>query len=373
MDNLLRFDEYQEWALYDPTIGFFAQQGSAGGRRGDFVTSVEIGPLFGAVLGRYLDAEWERLGQPEDFWVYELGAGRGTLALGVRAGKPACQSALRYVCIERSERLRAEQREQAHALSGVNLEPLDPGPSEPLEHVFTDQATSMQVYQSSELPAGTLTGVVLANELLDNIPTRVLRCTSSGEATATYEELWVQQGPDEANHAVWFPLEEISAQYVEALGLPEMHVGAEFPYQEQAVALVHELGTKLIAGSLLFFDYMRPTNELAVTPRSEWLRTYRSHERGDDPLQHPGSQDITCDVAVDQIMAVLGNAAVTEQHEWLRSHGIDELVEEGKAAWHRSAAAPTLAALQGRSRVREAEALTDPNGLGGFGVIEWRR
>lgn len=373
MDNLLRFDEYQEWALYDPTIGFFAQHGSAGGRRGDFVTSVEVGPLFGAVIGRYLDDEWRRLGTPEEFWVYELGAGRGTLALAVRAGKPACQSALRYVCIERSERLRADQRDQALALSGVTHEPPDQATTDALLHVFTDQASSMQVYQSSVLPDGTLTGVVLANELLDNIPIRVLR-QSTGEGNATaYEELWVQQGPDGINNEVWFPLEEISSQYVDALGLTQLHLGAEFPYQEQAIALVHQLGTRLSAGSLLFFDYMRSTEELSSIGRNDWLRTYRSHDRGDDPLTNPGTQDITCDVAVDQITAVLGNATVTEQQEWLRNHGIDELVDEGKAAWHEAAAAPTLAALQGRSRVREAEALTDPNGLGSFGVIEWRR
>ena len=32
-----------------------------------------------------------------------------------------------------------------------------------------------------------------------------------------------------------------------------------------------------------------------------------------------------------------------------------------------------LAALRARSRVREAEALTDPVGLGAFTVLEWRR
>ena len=30
-------------------------------------------------------------------------------------------------------------------------------------------------------------------------------------------------------------------------------------------------------------------------------------------------------------------------------------------------------ALRGRSRVREAEALTDPAGLGAFSVVEWTR
>ena len=39
--------------------------------------------------------------------------------------------------------------------------------------------------------------------------------------------------------------------------------------------------------------------------------------------------------------------------------------------WDERAARGDLAALRARSRVREAEALTDPSGLGGFSVVEW--
>jgi hypothetical protein len=39
--------------------------------------------------------------------------------------------------------------------------------------------------------------------------------------------------------------------------------------------------------------------------------------------------------------------------------------------WNEQAASPTVAALTMRSRIREAEALLDPAGLGGFTVLEW--
>lgn len=42
------FDVLMETALYDPAGGFYASGGSAG-RGGDFITSPEVGPLFGAV------------------------------------------------------------------------------------------------------------------------------------------------------------------------------------------------------------------------------------------------------------------------------------------------------------------------------------
>jgi hypothetical protein len=62
---------------------------------------------------------------------------------------------------------------------------------------------------------------------------------------------------------------------------------------------------------------------------------------------------------------------VSAQAEFLRRHSIDALVAEGRAEWQRAAAHPDLAAMTMRSRVREAEALLDPSGLGGFSVLEW--
>ena len=67
------FDELVELALYHPQLGFYASGGQAG-RRGDFVTSVEVGPLFGAVVAAALDAEWRRQGEPDPFVVVEAGA-----------------------------------------------------------------------------------------------------------------------------------------------------------------------------------------------------------------------------------------------------------------------------------------------------------
>src|SRR3954469_19577686 len=105
----LPYEAFVDAALYDPDGGFYASGGAAG-RRGDFLTSPEVGPLFGRVLARALDAWWRDLGEPDPYVVVEVGAGAGTLARHVLDAGPECAPALRYVLVERSERLRDLQR-----------------------------------------------------------------------------------------------------------------------------------------------------------------------------------------------------------------------------------------------------------------------
>ncbi|GIT75668.1 MAG: hypothetical protein Ct9H300mP31_01990 [Acidimicrobiaceae bacterium] len=82
--------------------GRFYASGGAAGRRGDFLTSPEVGPLFGAVVARWLDNRWEAMGRPTDFTVVEAAAGVGTLARSIRDAQPACLATGQYVMVERS-------------------------------------------------------------------------------------------------------------------------------------------------------------------------------------------------------------------------------------------------------------------------------
>ena len=107
---------------------------------------------------------------------------------------------------------------------------------------------------------------------------------------------------------------------------------------------------------------------MARRPWTDWVRTYRRHGRGAHPLADLGSQDITCEVAVDQLPPATANRS---QAEFLEAHGLPELVEEARAAWRERAHIGDLQALTARSRVHEAQALIDETGLGGFRVLEW--
>ena len=105
------------------------------------------------------------------------------------------------------------------------------------------------------------------------------------------------------------------------------------PRQDLACVWLAQALSALDRGSVVVIDYMSTTEEMAQRPWPEWLRTYRGHERGDDPWTAPGTQDITCEVALDQLSAVHPPTRMSDQGAWLRAHGIDELVREGTAAW----------------------------------------
>ncbi|MBW3615477.1 MAG: SAM-dependent methyltransferase [Actinobacteria bacterium] len=359
------FEDYLDVALYDPEVGFYSTGGAAG-RQGDFLTSPELGPLFGAVMARALDAWWSEMGEPDPFVVVEVGAGVGTLAKAVLAAAPRCTPALRYLLVERSESLR--QRQPAH----VPLEPtsvvLAPRASEDLDDDDspTPAGDGPRLASLADLPAGPLTGVVLANELLDNLPFTLVERSAGGweevrvgeaEGTAALVEVLTPAPP---------PLAALAAELA-----PEADPGARIPVQRRAAAWLGEALRLVRRGRVVVVDYAATTSEVAGRPQGQWLRTYRSGGPGGDPLDRPGAQDITCEVCVDQLARVQAPSANRSQAEFLEAHGLAKLVDDARDGWRRGAAGGGLEALRARSRIDEAVALTDPSGLGAFRVLEW--
>lgn len=336
--GVLRFDRFMALALYGPG-GFYTATGRAG-RRGDFITSPEVGPLFGTVLARGLDLWWRELGSPGDLVLLEVGAGPGTLARSVLAAAPACidSDPARYVAVESSDAQR-------------------------LSH--PDGIVSVPTLEDARAVVGGRPCLAVANELLDNVPFRVFVHDSGWR-----EAHVVDDGAGGFAEVLLEPVDGVPA----FLPRHAPH-GARAPVQDGAGQLVRRVLEVPGVQRLLVIDYCAPATGLLVQrPWREWLRTYRGHERGRHYLRDPGEQDITVEVAIDQLTAAAGEPhAIRSQAQLLQLWGIGGLVEEGKAAWEAAAARPDLAAMRMRSRVSEAEALLDPSGLGAFTALEWRR
>ncbi len=321
------FSEYMRLALYGQG-GFYITGGRAGRRGGDFITSPEVGPLFGTVIARALDAWWKELGSPSRFDVVECGAGPGTLARSILAAQPECADAMHYVAVEIS----ASQR-----------------------------ALHSQGVESREtMPDGPITGVVLANELLDNLPFRLF----------VFDGSWMEAFVSQAS----------GGQFVEVLRTPDVvpsclpqtaPLGSRAPIQDAAASWVRNSLSIIGHGRLLLFDYCSAsTAEIALTPWREWLRTYRDQGRGTHYLSDPGSQDITAQVMLDQLPTEF---TTSTQADFLKQWGIDDLVREGSDYWENMKHAPDVAAMKMRSRSTEGKSLIDQTGLGLFTALSWQK
>ncbi len=282
-DGPIPFDRFMALALYGEH-GFYTAGGRAG-RRGDFLTSPEVGPLFGTVLARAIEDVWRRVGEPAEFTVVEAGAGPGTLArtLRSRVDFPAGSvgKSTRYVAVEVS----AAQRAQHPA--GVE--------------------------SVADLPTGPVTGVVIANELLDNLPFRL----------AVHDGAWreafvADDGRGGFAEVLTTPLDPEPAWLP-----PQPPHGARAPMHDAAVAWLQRARSLLASGAVIVIDYgFARTAQAALSPWREWLRTYRGHERGGHYLANPGGQDITAQLCLDQLPTP---DALRTQAQFLKRWGIDDL------------------------------------------------
>src|SRR4051812_36759940 len=142
-------------ALYQPRYGYYSTLRAPPGPRGDFFTSPETHPAFGALVARQALDVWERLGPPPPLPVGEWGARRGWLAADLLSAasslEPAFAGSLAYHVVERSAALRRAQRRALRRWLGDG----EPGPTATLDAPQSP---------GSGAPSPHL---VLANELLD--------------------------------------------------------------------------------------------------------------------------------------------------------------------------------------------------------------
>ena len=261
-------------ALYG-TGGFYEVGGSAGGRGGDFLTSVEVGPLFGAVVARALDEWWEGMGRPDPFVVVDAGAGPGTLCRTVLAARPECAKALRYVLVERSATLRARHAERiALEEPALAFAPVDPD----TEQSAAGLAEGPICVSLAKMPRLSGSCIVLANELLDNLPFGLAECRGG-----TWQEVRVTDDRD-ALAEYLAPLDNEAAGALARVA-PDAPDGARVPLQRHARRwLQAAFDVAGPAGRVVVFDYCSRTTAGAGGPPPGRVAAHLPRPRPRRPL-----------------------------------------------------------------------------------------
>lgn len=332
------FDRFMEMALYDPDGGYFASGPLRSRAEGDFLTSPETSGEFGATLARFVEQEFRRLGRPAGFTLLEVGAGSGTLLsplLGALDWVPTT------VALEASPAARQALRQALPAVEVV------PDHREP----------------------GRIRGVVIANEVVDNLPVAIAVRAENGGWTerrvwSDGADLVLVEAPARPEVRAWL---EAHAADVPAGGVVECQLAAA-DWMGRIIDLLE-------AGSVVVIDY-GDTSEglLPRRRRGGTLRTYRAHHLSRHPLDEPGSMDITADVDFSALVSIASERGtqtrLCRQDEFLSGLGLEaRRAEVRRRELAEARGGDPIERLRLRSKVKEIDTLLHPRGFGDFRVL----
>jgi SAM-dependent MidA family methyltransferase len=266
----ITFAEHMDACLYHPEHGYYTKADQS--ERRDYITSVDVTPVFGRLLARQFHEMWTVLGRPQPFMLVEAGAGTGRLAKQIldcaRESFGEFYSATRYVGVERSAVRRAAQMQ--------NLE---------------DHIASGRFCSSDELPAEIPNGCIFSNELFDAFAVhRVQR------ANEELREIYVTLAQNEFREEL-DPLLSIGiAEYFEAQGIT-LREGQMAEVNFSACNWIEDAARRLNRGFVLTIDYGDEARRLYDERHMRGtLLAYDRHRVGEDFYRSPGAQDLTAHV-----------------------------------------------------------------------------
>ncbi|MEW9533325.1 SAM-dependent methyltransferase [Microbispora sp. NPDC049125] len=292
-----------------------------------FRTSVHASAVFAGAVLRLLQRTDDALGTPATVDLVDVGSGDGLLAARLLAAAPPALAA----------RLR---------VTAVDLSPRPEG-------------LDAEIEWASIVP-GDVTGLVIANEWLDNVPVDVVELTPSGprmvlvDPRTGEERLGPAPGPEDlAWLRRWWPLP--SAGCRAEIGRP----------RDEAWASV--IG-RLSRGTAVAADY---AHQAGARPCLGSLAGYRGGSMV--PAVPDGTCDITAHVALDACAAAGERAGATVTRLTTQREALTELGVRGDRPPLDLARTDPVAYLRALGRASEEAELIAPAGLGGFGWLSQSR
>lgn len=298
----ITFAEFMETALYWPDGGYYTGGAGVWGGNGDYVTNLDMGPVFSKLIARQIHEMWTCLGSASEFELIEAGAGRGWLSKGILGAIdgmfPDLGRVIKVRLVERNANLRQPpvDRTSWHA----DIKDLDRG----------------------------VIGCVLSNELIDSFPVhRVVR--------GAFGLREVYTGLDGSGFVdiVAEPSTPALAGYFNDLNVV-LAAGQAAEVNLKALEWIAGASSLLDAGFVMTIDYGWPARDLYAPERMRGtLRCHFRHTVSDNPYALIGSQDITAHIdftalARQGARAGLDVTGFTTQKNFLIGAGIIEELEE---------------------------------------------
>jgi len=338
--------EYMDVALYAPGAGYYARAAQRSGRAGDFVTSVDVGQLFGELLAVKIAELSHQLSSDQtlgttDFHLIEVGAGNGRLSRDILDAlsrrNPGLYEATRVHLVERS----AAAREAQPCSLGLHA--------------------GKVVSSSADLPEA-VTGVIVANELLDAFPVHRVVMTAAGLCEGCIDV----DGDSLVERLA--PLSTPSlARYFDELGIT-LHPGAAVEVNLAAIDWIQRASRSLDRGFMILIDYGYEARTMYADPNATGTLTAFSRQMADPPAESggrntpawlvaPGTRDLTSHVDFTTLRREAARAGLSTLSISSQSRFLLDLVERSGL----------LGDLERPDRLRDRLALKSllvPGGLG---------
>lgn len=309
----ISFEQYMNLALYAPGLGYYSSGATKLGSAGDFVTAPELSPLFGRTLAHQLKQILPLLAQPN---ILEFGAGTGKLARDILLELEKFNVLPeKYFILEVSAELR--QRQQILIANEI-------------------PQLMQKVEWLDQLPE-QLTGVVIANEVLDAMPVHIIKWQNS---------IALERGISAENNRFFWQDRPIRSPQLNTIAEELIHEInpnnlPDFEYLSEinlaAPGFVCSLAERLREGVILLIDYGFGRSEYYHPQRNQGtLMCHYRHHAHDDPFYLPGLQDITSHVEFSAIAIAAINAGLqlmgyTTQAHFLINCGITTILSQTAA------------------------------------------
>ena len=271
----ITFRDFMQTALYDPELGYYNTERLKIGADGDYYTSSNVHPAFGAVLARSFVELWDE----HPLTLVEIGAGTGQLASDVlsamRSEHPAIFEGLIYVLVEASPAMRKRQQEKLSTFK---------------DHI--------RWCEFEELERGPVNGIVFSNEFVDSLPVHRARSRSGA-----LQELYVAtaSATDAVRLALLWGKPSTKRlreylEYIERIGVT-LREGQIIEINLDVIDWLARIARALQRGLLITIDYGDTAQHMYAQDRElGTLRSFYRHRLIDSPLERIGEQDITASV-----------------------------------------------------------------------------